>query len=218
MKRLGLWLFAAVIVIGALAAGRERMAAEAADFDFYVLSLSWSPSWCAQNDAGGRTAQCNGRRSYGFIVHGLWPQNERGWPESCRSDEPDRVPNSIVRTLFDIMPSAGLMGHEWRKHGTCSGLTQSLYFRQMKAAYDRIKLPALVFNGRLDRRLAVDDIERLMISANPGLQKDGISVGCDRGELSELRICMSKSLQFRSCGEVDRQSCRSRIVSIPAIQ
>jgi ribonuclease T2 len=191
--------------------------AGAADFDFYVLSLSWSPTWCAANDPDGRTAQCNGRRAYGLIVHGFWPQNEHGYPQDCRSSEPDRVPGGLIRGYYDLIPSAGLAGHEWRKHGTCSGLTQQRYFGQIRAAFSKIKFPPVIFNGSINRNLKTGDIEDLMTSFNPGLPKDGISVLCDDGKLSEIRICMTKSLDFRACGEVDRQACNKRTLTLPGI-
>ena len=191
--------------------------ASADDFDFYVLSLSWSPSWCASNDRDGSSAQCDGRRPYTFIAHGLWPQNERGWPEYCSSSEPERVPQALAKTLYDIIPSAGLAGHEWRKHGTCSGLTQRVYFETLRAAYRKIRMPPTIFDGRIQRRLAVDDIESLFAKANPGLKTDGVAVSCENGRLSEIRICMTKSLAFRACAEVDRNACRARMVSVPAL-
>ena len=191
--------------------------ANADDFDFYVLSLSWSPSWCASNDRDGSSAQCDGRRPYTFIAHGLWPQNERGWPEYCSSAEPERVPQALAKTLYDIIPSAGLAGHEWRKHGTCSRLTQRVYFETLRSAYRKIKMPPTIFDGRIQRRLAVDDIESLFARANPGLKTDGVEVSCENGRLSEIRICMTKSLAFRACAEVDRNACRARMVSVPAL-
>lgn len=192
-------------------------AVHADDFDFYVLSLSWSPSWCAANDRDGSTAQCDGRRAYTFIAHGLWPQNERGWPEYCSSREPERVPQSLASQYFDIIPSAGLAGHEWRKHGTCSGLNQRVYFETLRSAYRKIRLPPVVFDGRIARKLGTDEIETLFSRANPGLKRDGIAVGCDGGQLSEIRICMTKSFVFRACEEVDNNACRARIVGVPAL-
>lgn len=191
--------------------------AAAADFDFYVLSLSWSPSWCAANDRGGRTAQCDGRRPYRFIAHGLWPQNERGWPEYCDSPEPERVSDSLARSYQDIIPSAGLAGHEWRKHGSCSGLDQARYFGLLRMAYAKIKLPPVIFDATLDRRLATEAIEGLLMAANPGLTRKGVAIGCEDGRLTEIRICMTKSLVFRSCDEVDRNACRQRTVLLPAL-
>jgi ribonuclease T2 len=198
-----------------LPAGAGSGRADASDFDFYVLSLSWSPSWCAANDKGRRSAQC--KRSLGFIVHGLWPQNERGWPENCSTDEPDWLPNELIRSYFDLIPSAGLAAHEWRKHGTCSGLSQQRYFQTLRAAYSKVKLPPVIFDGRIDRNLAITDIERLMSQSNPGLSANGIAVACERGKLEEIRICLTKSLTFRACPEVDRNACRQRILSVPAI-
>ncbi|MBX9455594.1 MAG: ribonuclease [Rhizobium sp.] len=207
-------LFGLLLVLVGLAAPQV---AHADDFDFYVLSLSWSPSWCASNDRDGSSAQCDGRRPYRFIAHGLWPQNERGWPEYCRSREPERVPQSLARTLYDIIPSAGLAGHEWRKHGTCTGLSQRVYFDTLRAAYRKVRLPPVIFDGRIPRRLAIAEIEALFGRANPGLRPDSIAVTCNGGQLTEIRICMTKSLGFRACEEVDRNACRSRLVSVPAL-
>lgn len=206
----------AVLLLAALVFALPRWAS-ARDFDFYVLALSWSPSWCASNDRDGSTPQCDGRRAYTFIAHGLWPQYERGWPEFCPSPEPERVPQSLARTLYDIIPSAGLAGHEWRKHGSCSGLNQRVYFETLRSAYRKVKVPPVVFDGRTPRRLAVDEIEALFVRANPGLAREGVAIGCDSGQLSEIRICMTKSLDFRACDEIDRKACRSRILSLPAL-
>jgi ribonuclease T2 len=206
------------LVLAVLALGTASApVAIAADFDFYVLSLSWSPTWCAAHDADGHTAQCDGRRRYGLVVHGFWPQRERGWPQDCPSSEPDRVPSSLLRGFMDIIPSAGLAGHEWRKHGTCSGLSQPRYFGQLRAAFAKLQLPPVIFNGSIDRQLKTGDIEDLMIRFNPGLPRNGIAVTCEDGQLSEIRLCMTKSLDFRECGQVDRQSCTQRIVTLPPI-
>jgi len=208
------FLLAGLLFAAGLSAPRPS---NAADFDFYVLSLSWSPTWCAAHDPDGQTPQCNGKRRYGLIVHGLWPQNEHGWPQDCRSSEPDRVPGSLLRGYYDLIPSAGLAGHEWRKHGTCSGLSQQRYFGQLRAAFAKIQMPPVIFNGSINRRLKSGDIEDLMMSFNPGLQKDGIAVTCDNGQLAEIRICMTKSLDFRACTEVNRQACRQQILTLPSI-
>lgn len=210
---LGLFVAAMLALIGPAALDE----AQAADFDYYVLALTWSPTWCAANDRDGRTPQCNGRRRYGLVVHGLWPQNERGWPEDCRSAEPDRVPGDLLRGYYDIIPSAGLAGHEWRKHGTCSGLTQQRYFGLIRAAFAKLKLPPVIFNGSINRNLKTGDIEDLLTSFNPGLPRDGIGVSCDNGRLSEIRICMSKSLDFRSCSEPGRNTCTRRTLLLPGI-
>jgi ribonuclease T2 len=50
-------------------------------FDFYVLALSWSPGFC--ENSGSRSRQCDSGRGLGFVTHGLWPQNEQGYPSFC---------------------------------------------------------------------------------------------------------------------------------------
>jgi ribonuclease T2 len=186
-------------------------------FDYYVLSLSWSPTWCAGNDTSGRTEQCAADASHGFIVHGLWPQNETGFPEYCRTSESDRVPERLGQSLFDIMPSMGLIGHEWRKHGSCSGLTQKDYFAVVRAAWDKLNIPPALKSVDRPRQAATGDIETAFISANPGLAKNAIAVTCEARFLEEVRICYNKDLSFRPCPATDARSCRSKSVTLPPI-
>lgn len=191
--------------------GREN------DFDFYVLSLSWSPTFCATAKAAQNREQCGTAREFGLIVHGLWPQYERGYPQSCPSDQPGRVPSSLGRQYLDIMPSMGLIGHQWRKHGSCSGLGQKDYFAVTRAAFERIRIPAEMEAQRGSARLSPDVVEETFIAANPGLDRKGIAVTCEDGRLEEVRICMDADLSFRACPAVDRAACRARsIEQLPA--
>ncbi|WP_162273406.1 ribonuclease T2 family protein [Sinorhizobium glycinis] len=183
-------------------------------FDFYVLSLSWSPTWCRANDPKGRSEQCE--RGRGLIVHGLWPQNEHGYPQFCPTRQSDRVPESLGRQYLDIVPSMGLIGHQWRKHGTCSGLTQSDYFAVTRAARERLALPAELASTGESRDLSVASIETAFAAKNPGMTKEMIAVTCEGRLIEEIRICFDKELRFRACPEIDRRACRRDAVLLPA--
>ncbi|WP_313554668.1 ribonuclease T2 family protein [Agrobacterium cavarae] len=187
-------------------------------FDFYVLSLSWSPAFCASDAGRNSRQQCGADRKFGFVVHGLWPQNDQSYPEFCGADKNERVPDNLGRNMFDIMPSMGLIGHQWRKHGSCSGLTQKQYFDKTRDAYDRIKIPADLSTGDQSKRLSADAIEAAFVDANPGMTKNGIAISCEGPRLEEVRICLSKTLSFRDCPEVDRQGCRSNAAEIIPIR
>ncbi|WP_309084830.1 ribonuclease T2 [Chelativorans sp.] len=206
-------LFAAIAL--ALPAAAGERGAEPGTFDFYVLSLSWSPSYCAAEEEEANAEQCDAARPFAFVVHGLWPQYERGYPEFCPSGQPDRVPNSLVKAYRDIVPSAGLIGHQWRKHGSCSGLSQSGYFALLREAREQISVPDEF--SRLQAPLAVspDKVEQEFLAANPGLEPSGIAVTCDRRYLREVRICLTRDLDFRVCPEVDRNACRQANVLMP---
>ena len=114
------------------------------EFDFYVLSLSWSPSFCeaAEERGNGRRTrgQCGGR-PFSFVVHGLWPQYEHGFPEYCQQPSP-RLARNIMVSMLDLMPAPGLIYNEWDKHGTCSGLSPRAYFETIRMARSAVKIPA----------------------------------------------------------------------------
>lgn len=191
--------------------------AKPGDFDFYVLSLSWSPSYCLEAGKRANKRQCGGNAHYGFIVHGLWPQTEKGYPESCPSPFPARVPQELGERYFDIMPSISLIGHEWRTHGTCSGLDHEAYFDLVRKARESVKVPDL-FKGQTPDRLAPAEIEAAFVDANPGLPKTAVAVTCDEQRLEEVRICMTRDLKFRPCSEVDAKSCTLPRALVPPVR
>ena len=194
-----------------------RTAAKGQGFDFYVLALSWSPSYCESEGRDANRQQCASGRAYSFIVHGLWPQHERGYPADCETNERD-VPRHIASSLYDIMPSAGLIRQQWRKHGSCAGLSQSDYFDVVRAARTRVQIPS-EFRSLTERRpVEPKALEQAFVAANPGLQSDGFAISCDGQLMEEVRICMTKSLQFRACPEVEKRECRARKLVMPAMR
>jgi len=184
-------------------------------FDFYVLALSWSPAYCLVEGDRANQQQCAEDRDLGFVVHGLWPQHETGYPEFCPSREPDRVPSQLGRSYLDIVPTMGLIGHQWRKHGSCSGLSQADYLKAVRAARERINVPDAFALERLPAEIDAFEAENAFIAANPGMERDGIAVQCERGLLREVRICMTPSLEYRSCGEIDRRGCKIKDLNVP---
>ena len=186
-------------------------------FDFYVLSLSWSPSYCEAEGEDANGQQCNSGRSYGFVVHGLWPQFEKGWPENCDA-EPAYVADEIVRSLRDIMPSGGLIGYQWRKHGGCAGLSQEDYFSVLRAAREKTIVPKQFRAPEAAVTIDPDAVEASFIDANPGLPARGIAVICEDRYVSEVRLCMTRDLSsFRTCPEVDRRSCAITNATMPPV-
>jgi len=184
-------------------------------FDFYVLALSWSPTFCDSEAAGRNREQCGEDKDFGWVVHGLWPQNESGWPENCPTPEGSRVPERIGRMVIDIMPSMGLIGHQWRKHGSCSGLGMSDYFKLVRQAHDTIRIPPELLVRGSESRTSPQAVEAAFIRNNPGLSRSAVAVTCDRERVDEVRICLDRSLGFRACPEVDSRSCRRSEIVIP---
>lgn len=189
---------------------------DASSFDFYVLALSWSPSYCRVTGDQADRQQCGRGSNHHFIVHGLWPQFERGYPEFCPTGRPQFVPSGLEESLFDIMPSRGLIRHQWRKHGTCSGLDQRPFFQTTRSAWEKVVIPRAYRNIASEQRISPKAMEDAFIRSNPGLPADGIAVTCGKRYLREVRICMTKDLEFRQCDEVDRNSCSLRSALLPA--
>ena len=117
---------------------RANSEAQAGQFDYYVLSLSWAPTYCLTH--ADVSAECAGK-GCGLIVHGLWPQYDTGgYPENCSTEfQLSAAAASKGRGLY---PSEHLMQHEWQEHGTCSGLDALTYFGTVDRATSAVKIPA----------------------------------------------------------------------------
>jgi ribonuclease T2 len=200
---------------------QDRRQNQAGQFDFHVLALSWSPSFCEaaeeRNPGAAQIEQCRAERSYSFVVHGLWPQYEKGFPEYCQVPAP-RLDRAVVSSMLDLMPSPRLIFHEWDRHGTCSGLTPRAYFDQIRKARAVVKIPPQYLEPASARELAPDDIKHAFLAANPGLTVGAIAVTCDSKRVSEVRICLNKDLQFRDCAGLERRSCRRASLVMPAVR
>jgi ribonuclease T2 len=189
-------------------------------FDFYLLSLSWSPSFCAaaaeRNAERSASGQC-GARPYSFVVHGLWPQYDKGFPQDCQTPAP-RISYRLVSSMLDLMPAPHLVFNEWDKHGTCSGLAPAAYFDKIRKARAAVTIPPDYQDVKQPLQVTPDAVAAAFVKANPGMTRNGIAVECSRRRLSEIRICLSKDLQFRDCPDVARHACRSDQVLMPPVR
>ena len=177
------------------------------NFDYYVLSLSWSASFCDIEGNAKKSEQCDVNQKYTWILHGLWPQYHQGWPAYCKTSE--RPPSrAMTRSMVDIMGSSGLAWHQWKKHGSCSGLNADEYFTKSREAYKKIQQPKVL--NRLDKlvRVPASVIEDAFVQSNPKLERDMITITCKRGYIQEARICLSKSLQPVPCGADVIKDCK----------
>ena len=156
------------------AAAQDPRQNEPGKFDFYVLALSWSPSFCEQAGERAPRQQC-GERPYSFVVHGLWPQYEKGFPEFCQNPAP-RLDRNIVSSMLDLMPAPRLIFHEWDKHGVCSGLPARGYFETVRKARAAVKIPAEFLEPKTALNVTPDEVEEAFVKANPGMSRAGIAV------------------------------------------
>ncbi|WP_425505245.1 ribonuclease T2 family protein [Tritonibacter litoralis] len=175
-------------------------------FDYYVLALSWSPNWCAVEGKAKGSEQCDPRQDHGWTLHGLWPQYHRGWPSYCRSNTPAPT-RRMTAEMADIMGTSGLAWHQWKKHGSCSGLSAQGYFDLSRKAYDAVTRPA-VFR-KLDKpvSLPASVIEDAFLKENPDLSRDSLTITCRDGYIQEARICLSRDLDPVPCGRDTIRDC-----------
>jgi ribonuclease T2 len=193
----------------------------AGTFDYYALVLSWSPTFCSSSSGGDADQQCNrndGKR-FSFVVHGLWPQYEKGFPQMCRTARKPYVPQPLIDKMLDIMPSGGLVVHEYRQHGTCSGLAPEEYFSLIRQLYGKIRIPEQLNNPFESQFLSPSDVVSSFTRLNPAIGPDMMAVSCGGAgsKLREVRFCFTKDGKPRSCGqnENQRQMCSTNRMFVP---
>jgi ribonuclease T2 len=187
-------------------------------FDFYLLTFSWSPGFCDTGGAQKARQQCAVGAGLGFVVHGLWPQYTHGYPQDC--DDGSRPVSRAALALTDgVYPDEGLARYEWRKHGTCTGLSPEAFFATVRRARDSIAIPDAFKAPSEEQAFGPTDIARAFIAANQGLRLGAMAIGCARGELEDVRLCLAKDLRsFVACPEVAQRTCRSPSISVAPVR
>ncbi|HEV2708765.1 MAG TPA: ribonuclease T2 [Edaphobacter sp.] len=186
-------------------ASTAQTTAASQPFDYYLLNLSWSPEFCHSHPAA---AECAQHRA--FTLHGLWPQNNSGpYLENCTNAPGPRNPGQYS----DIYPDSGLLRHEWKTHGTCSGLSADAFFNLARQAERSVVIPAELTS--LDRQTSMPpaQILNLFAKANPSFPRESLALSCGNNYLTAIEVCMSKTLQPTACGAI--RSCRANTVRIP---
>ncbi|CAF0872218.1 unnamed protein product [Rotaria sp. Silwood1] len=149
--------------------------------NYLLLSLSWSPTFCASlsDIARVKEFQCHRSDIFDFVVHGLWPQtfkaaSVRDQPRNCRNEQ--QLPLSIIKRFYCLMPDEDLMQAEWEKHG---------------------KVP----NIRAMKQPTSSSIKNAFLTLNsPHLFPSAIDVHIDKqGRLHEIRLCYDLQYKFISC-------------------
>ncbi|MGD0647678.1 MAG: ribonuclease T2 [Acidobacteriaceae bacterium] len=195
-----IFVVAMVLELGA----RAQHKGTPGSFDFYLMNLSWSPEFCSIQ---GTSPECAARP--GFILHGLWTQNNDGtYPVFC-SEEP--APANLARNL-DITPDLALLQHEWAKHGTCSGVGPQRFFAMEHQAFHALKIPSQFEHIDHEISLTPDAILELFAQANPDFPQGSILLSCGRNHLTAIEACFSKDLKPIACQGL--RSCRANAVKI----
>jgi ribonuclease T2 len=163
--------------------------------------------------------QCRSGRPYGFVLHGLWPQNERGYPQACDTDQPHEVSQENMERMLKVSPSEDLVQHEWQKHGTCSGLSQNDFVSSAVAAYSSVTVPSTYKQPDDQIQTSPDEVRDAFLSVNSGLRSDDVAATCSRNDLAEVWVCLDKSLKPRACSnEVLKRHCGARHVRMRAVR
>lgn len=168
-----------------------------APVDYYMLALSWSPGFCdIQREKYGDQLpyssqyQCGNNRTFGWVVHGLWPQNANAravsdHPRFCKGDLP-ALPKGLLAQYLAISPGEKLLQGEWEKHGSCAFDSAQQYFAKEQELFNALKLP--------NQKLSRDELFGWMKQHNPQLKNAYL-----RASRNELFICYDKKWQVINC-------------------
>ncbi|MDH2998919.1 ribonuclease [Pasteurellaceae bacterium LFhippo2] len=168
-----------------------------ADVDYYMLALSWSPSFCEiqrKKYDGGMPKhlqyQCGSGQQFGWVIHGLWPQsasarNPSQHPRFCRGDLPP-VPEALIKSYMIESPGASLLQGQWEKHGACAFDNAAEYFAKQRELYLDLKLPSQDLNRK--------ELFQWMRQNNAHIGNAYL-----RASKNELYVCYDKNWKVMDC-------------------
>ncbi len=164
----------------------------AADSTSSLLVVTWAPSLCAveQSNPGCRSGHV-GAMGPTLMLHGLWPQPRTeqfcGAPRGGDGGDADlsslNLPQNLQTNLQSMMSDVDVMApHEWKAHGTCSGVTPTEYFTTAVSLTEQVvKILDPVFTAARGGHVSLNAI-RDRLAADVG-DNAGERVGLDCHEV-----------------------------------
>lgn len=168
----------------------------------YILSLSWSPQYCADEGGNRNDQQCEQGRRYDFVVHGLWPQTEK----VCSA--PFIVEKKIEDRFSTLFPSLHLLRHEWQKHGRCHFESPESYFKNVESKAQSLRIPTPLRQPLQQIEWTAEQILTAFRTANPQSHPASFALHCRGKFFRELRQCLDGQLIPRPCEGRERGNCR----------
>jgi ribonuclease T2 len=214
MKRTTVWAISTILCVASAAFGRKHSKngqQGSASFDYYLLSLSWAPNYCASHPTDS-SSECKAGNHTTFVLHGLWPSSNDDpmKPLNCKPARP--VAAGIVQHMLEYFPDKGLIQHEWTKHGTCSGLSSAQYFDKVEQAFKAVHVPDRYRNLNHSEQISVHDLEQDFAQANSA-PPEAFLLSCHAGQLVALEACLDKDLHYQACPTSARE-CPSNQVKL----
>jgi ribonuclease T2 len=211
-------------------------------FDFYLMSFTIAPSFCALSARYAEKQECRAGtdaayRAMPLTVHGLWPNRERVsvnlQPQYCAGPRLDSLSPALRGKLTQVMPGVadGLDRYEWRRHGVCTGLTAEAYFSavvRLAEQADATIGAVLRDGGMLGHEVKVDDLLAAVAAKDASLaaamivscrfpREDGS--GPSRAYVQEIRLVLSKDFSPEPAGRVgfgQNSGCPGKAGFLPA--
>ena len=207
----------APVAIAASTAPEGSSPQQPQSYDFVILALSWSPSFCASSARRGDSPQCQNPANRGFVLHGLWPQATDGARLRCPANK-GQFSKALFERASEIFPDLGLAQSQWQRHGQCFGFAPDAYIEKAAAARGKVIIPEQFRSVKDPVSLPPENIRKSFVSANSGLSPDAFSVSCRKSELVEVLVCLKSDLSgFASCPQVTKRSCRAATIQVPAL-
>jgi ribonuclease T2 len=199
-----LFVAAIFVVVAMTNVSHAQHKGEPGKFDFYLMNLSWSPEFCSIQ---GASPQCAARN--GFILHGLWAQNNDGsYPVFCAERSGPAHPEANL----DITPDLSLLQHEWDKHGTCTTLSPEVFFANEHKAYHSLVVPPVFLHIDREVQMKPAEILDLFGKINPGFPPGSILLSCGNNRLTAIEACLDKDLKPIVCQGL--RTCHANVVKI----
>jgi ribonuclease T2 len=169
-----------------------------AKFDYFILTLSWAPDYCATSGSGD-FQECAAGKRLGFVLHGLWPQYRTGYPSNCSID---KLPEAVKARYAGLFPTDSLMVYEWEKHGTCSGLAPDPYLALAQQLKESVVVPEAFNAPQIPFRVTASQVRQAFSVVNPFLSEASIEMNCSElGDyLQEVYVCFGRDSNPAACG------------------
>lgn len=157
----------------------------------WVAEFIWSPEYCSKHRDSGEV-QC--LQGHGFVLHEMRRVVDGRVAADC--EDGAALSEAMLDQMAAFTRNRVQTLNTWRRHGRCSGLSETAYAAYAEYVDRRIIWPSAYAASAPEWQGSADELVAAVIADNPVLKPETVALQCRRRYLESINLCLDERFEW----------------------